>query len=399
MARLAAILIDRKRDDQFRSSTPRLLHPCAGQPLWRWAQDAMLNAGAQTVVLVGDSPSVAALKELLPVAATFDEALKVIGQASGYLLAYADAPCLHPEDLANLASEGADAGGIRLPDLGEDGEGYEAAFAFVPAAARKALTGPLGTGLLPKGAQGDAGKKAEADPYESTLRVLDRRDLADAEHWLRARIIDGHMVEGVTFIDPATCYVDASVTIGKDTVIHPHTHLSGTTEIGAHCQIGPYTRLHDSKVHDGAQVLRSEVEASTIRAKAQVGPWTRLRPGSDIGEGAHTGNFVELKKAKLGKHAKAGHLSYLGDAEIGEDANIGAGTITANYDGKNKHATKIGKKAFIGSGSILVAPVEVGDGALTGAGAVVLKGQNVPKNGVVVGVPAKELKPKKTKKG
>jgi bifunctional N-acetylglucosamine-1-phosphate-uridyltransferase/glucosamine-1-phosphate-acetyltransferase GlmU-like protein len=397
MARLAAILIDRKRDDQFRSSTPRLLHPCAGQPLWRWAQDAMLNAGAQTVVLVGDSPSAAALKELLPVASTFDEALKILGQASGYLLAYADAPCLHPEDLANLASEGADAGGIRLPDLGEDGEAYEAAFAFVPAAARKMLVGPLGPGLLPKGAQGDARKKAEADPYESTLRVLDRRDLADAEHWLRARIIDGHMVEGVTFIDPATCYVDAGVSIGKDTVIHPHTHLSGTTEIGAHCQIGPYSRIHDSKVHDGAQVLRSEVEASTIRAKAQVGPWSRLRPGSDIGEGAHTGNFVELKKAKLGKHAKAGHLSYLGDAEIGEDANIGAGTITANYDGKAKHATKIGKKAFIGSGTVLVAPVEVGEGALTGAGAVVLKGHNVPKHGVVAGVPAKAITKAKKK--
>jgi bifunctional N-acetylglucosamine-1-phosphate-uridyltransferase/glucosamine-1-phosphate-acetyltransferase GlmU-like protein len=398
MARLAAILIDRKRDDQFRSATPRLLHLCAGQPLWRWVQDAVLNAGAQSVVLVGDSPSAAALKEHLPVAATFDEALRALGQASGYILAYADAPLLHPEDLANLASEGADAGGIRLPDLGEDGADMEAAFAFVPAAARKALTGGLGAGLLPKGAKADA-SQCQVDPYESTLRVIDRRDLSDAEAWLRARIIDGHQIEGVTFVDPATCYVDAGVRIGKDTVVHPHTSLTGTTEIGANCQIGPYTRLHDSKVGDRAWVIRSEVEGSTIRNAAQVGPWTRLRPGSDVGEGAHTGNFVELKKARLGKNAKAGHLSYLGDAEVGEDANIGAGTITANYDGKNKHASKIGKRAFIGSGTVLVAPVEVGDGALTGAGAVVLKGHNVPKNGVVAGVPAKPItKAKKAKK-
>jgi bifunctional N-acetylglucosamine-1-phosphate-uridyltransferase/glucosamine-1-phosphate-acetyltransferase GlmU-like protein len=394
MARLAAILIDRKRDDKFRSGTPKLLHPCAGQPLWRWAHDAVLNAGAGTVVLVGDSASAEALREQLPVVATFDEALRAVGQASGYFVAYADAALMHPEDLADLAAEGSDAGGVRLPKLEAEGEGVEATFAFVPAAARKALTGLPGPGLLPAGAKGDQ-SGVVVDSWESTLRVTDRRDLADAEAWLRSRIIDGHLGAGVTFVDPATCYVDAQVRIGKDTVVHPFCFLTGETVVGARCQVGPFTRLHDSKLDDGAVVEQSVLNKARVRSGATVGPWSRLRPGADIGEDAHTGSFVEVKNSRLGKGAKAGHLSYLGDAEVGEGANIGAGTITANYDGKAKHATKIGKKAFIGSGTVLVAPVEVGDGAVTGAGAVLLRGRNVPKNGLVAGVPAKAIEKRK----
>lgn len=391
MARLAAILVDRKRDDKFRSGTPKLLHPCAGQPLWRWAHDAVQNAGAVTVVLVGDSASALALREQLPVVATFDEALRAVGQASGYFVAFADAALMHPEDLADLAAEGSDAGGVRLPKLEAEGEGAEAAFAFVPGAARKALTGPPGPGLLPAGAKGDQ-SGVTVDAWESTLRVTDRRDLADAEAWLRSRIIDGHLGAGVTFVDPATCYVDAQVRIGKDTVVHPFCFLTGETVVGARCQVGPFTRLHDSRLDDGAKVEQSVLTQARVRSGATVGPWSRLRPGSDIGEEAHAGSFVEMKNSRLGRGAKAGHLSYLGDADVGEGANIGAGTITANYDGKAKHATKIGKKAFIGSGTVLVAPVEVGDGAVTGAGAVVLRGRHVPKNGLVAGVPAKEIK-------
>ena len=394
MARLAAILIDRKRDDKFRSGTPKLLHLCAGQPLWRWAHDALLNAGAGTVVLLGDSASAAALKDHLPVVATFEEALRAVGQASGYYLAYADAALIHPQDLADLASEGSDAGGVRLPKLESPEPGAEAGFAFVPGAARKALAGVPGHGLLPAGAKADQ-SSVVVDAWESTLRVIDRRDLAEAEAWLRSRIIDGHLGAGVTFVDPATCYVDAQVRIGKDTVVHPFCFLTGETVVGARCQVGPFSRLHDSKLDDGACVEQSVLNGARVRAGATVGPWSRLRPGADIGEDAHTGSFVEVKNSRLGKGAKAGHLSYLGDADVGEGANIGAGTITANYDGKAKHATKIGKKAFIGSGTVLVAPVEVGDGATTGAGSVVLRGRHVPKNGVVAGVPAKAIEKRK----
>jgi bifunctional N-acetylglucosamine-1-phosphate-uridyltransferase/glucosamine-1-phosphate-acetyltransferase GlmU-like protein len=396
VARLAAILIDRKRDDKFRSETPKLLHPCAGQPLWRWAHGAMLQAGVQAVVLVGDSDGVSALKDQLDTASTFEEALRRLGQVSGYLVAFADAALLVPEDLAALVREGSDAGDARLPNLvaeTEMGQGVESAFVYVPAAAREILSGIPGPGLLPKSAK--AGVSAvEVDPYESGLRVVDRRDLADAEAWLRGRIIDAHLEAGVTFIDPATCYIDAGVTLGRDTVVHPFTFLTGETAVGQRCQVGPFTRIHASRLDDDCVVEQSVLDRARVRKQAVVGPWTRLRAGSDVGEGAHVGNFVELKNTRMGKGAKAGHLAYLGDADIGDEANIGAGSITANYDGRAKHASKVGKGAFIGSGSILVAPVKVGDGAVTGAGSVVLRGRDVPAGGVVAGVPAKELKKK-----
>jgi bifunctional N-acetylglucosamine-1-phosphate-uridyltransferase/glucosamine-1-phosphate-acetyltransferase GlmU-like protein len=401
MARLVAILMDRKRDDKFRSATPKLLHPLAGRALWQWAYEAVRAAGAESVCFVGDS---AALKELaeLPetvVAATLDEALKKLGSAQGYWLAYADAVLLHPEDLLNIAAEGSDAGGPRLPDLSDELDGSEApqwqpAFAFIPAAARKILTGALGPSLLPGGAKGDL-SGVEVDAFESGFRVLDRRDLADAEAHLRGRILEAHMLEGVTFTDPASCFVDAGVSIGRDTVVEPFSFLTGDTHVGVNCVIGPFARLHDSRVDEGCHVEQSVLQSVRVRAGADVGPWARLRPGADIGEGAHVGSFVELKNSKLGKNAKAGHLSYLGDAEVGDGANIGAGTITANYDGKAKHKTKIGKKAFIGSGTVLVAPVEVGESAVTGAGSVVLRGRDVPKGVTVAGVPAQPIKPKK----
>jgi len=400
MARLVAILMDRKRDDKFRSATPKLLHLCAGRALWQWSYEAARAAGAVEVCFVGDSLAMVHLAEHTQTATTLDEAVKKLGPAQGYLLAYADAALLHPEDLLNVAAEGADAGGPRLPELSDSEmeEGLDAqwhpAFAFIPGAARKVLSGPVGPSLLPAGSKADV-SAVEVDPYESSFRVLDRRDLSEAEAHLRNRILDAHMVEGVTFIDPATSFVDAGVKIGKDSIVHPFCFLTGETVVGANCVIGPFARLHDSKVEDGAVVEQSVLEGARVREGAHVGPWSRLRPGADIGEDAHAGSFVEIKNTKLGKGAKAGHLSYLGDAEVGEGANIGAGTITANYDGKAKHRTKIGKKAFIGSGTVLVAPVEVGDAAVTGAGSVVLKGRNVPKGVTVAGVPAEPLKRKK----
>ncbi|MGH7441825.1 MAG: hypothetical protein ACREKE_04035, partial [bacterium] len=233
MGRVAAILIDRKRDDRFHSDTPRLLHPCAGRPLWRWAHDAALAAGAKDVLLVGDAG--AALTGSLDCVASLDEALIRLGQVSGYLLLYADAPLLMGMDLAALIQEGSDAGSARLPRLlDEDGrsiDDMESAFAYVPAAARAILKGLPGQSLLPKSAK--AGVSAvEADYYEATLRVLDRRDLADAEACLRQRILDAHLEAGVTFVDPSTCYVDAEVRLGRDTVVHPFSFLSGDTHIG-----------------------------------------------------------------------------------------------------------------------------------------------------------------------
>ncbi len=197
------------------------------------------------------------------------------------------------------------------------------------------------------------------------------------------------MLAGVTIVDPATTSIDVTVTIEPDTVIHPQSHIHGRSVVGKNCVIGPGTVIMNANIGDGAAVVQSAVKDSMVGARVSVGPFAHLRGNSIVEEGAHVGNFVEMKNTRMAKGAKAGHLAYLGDAEIGEGANIGAGTITCNYDGKRKNKTKIGAGAFIGSNSSLVAPVTIGDGALTGAGSVVIR--DVPAGERVAGNPAKVL--------
>jgi len=177
------------------------------------------------------------------------------------------------------------------------------------------------------------------------------------------------MAASVTIDDPSTTYIDVTVSVGKNTVIHPGVHLQGTTRIGDACEIHPGVRIVNSVLGDNVVVLDScLISDSTIASGATVGPFAHLRPGSRVGEQAKVGNFVELKKTTLGKGSKANHLSYLGDATIGKNVNIGAGTITCNYDGQQKHATVIEDDVFIGSSTQLIAPVRIGEGASTGAG-------------------------------
>jgi len=188
---------------------------------------------------------------------------------------------------------------------------------------------------------------------------------------------------GVNINRPETCVIDPGVEVTAGTVIEPYVQLLGRTRIGGNCRIRSFSVIENCTLGNGILIRQSCVlEDSTIADGAQIGPFAHLRPGSEIGENAHVGNFVETKKARLGKGAKANHLTYLGDAEIGEDANIGAGTITCNYDGVNKHKTTIGKGAFIGSDSTLVAPVTVGDGAYVGAGSCITK--DVPADALAV---------------
>ncbi len=210
----------------------------------------------------------------------------------------------------------------------------------------------------------------------------------------RLRLCARWMAKGVRITDPMSTFIDPSVKLGRGTLVEPFTFIKGKSVIGRNCVIGPFTRLRDCRVEDKAVVEQSVCEESRIGKAASVGPWTRLRPGTVVGAGAHLGNFCEFKKAVIGKGVKAGHLSYLGDVSVGEGANIGAGTITANFDGRKKSKTRIGRRAFTGSGTVLVAPVSLGDFSMTGAGAVVLKGRNVPKKGVAVGVPARNLRRK-----
>jgi len=192
------------------------------------------------------------------------------------------------------------------------------------------------------------------------------------------------MAQGVTIFRPETCQIDAEVEVEADTVIEPFVQLRGRTKIGADCMIRSYSVIENCTLGDDVLVRQSCVlSQSTIAKGARIGPFAHLRPGCEIGEDVHIGNFVETKKARLAKGVKAGHLTYLGDAFVGEGTNIGAGTITCNYDGVNKHATHIGKDAFVGSDSTLVAPVTVGDGAYIGAGSCITK--EVPTGALAVG--------------
>lgn len=212
-------------------------------------------------------------------------------------------------------------------------------------------------------------------------------ELARAGAEMRRRINEAWMLAGVTLVDPSATYIEPDVTIGKDTVIWPNTYLQGQTSIGQGCTIGPGSVIRDSSIGDGCRVEMSVVEQAVMEKGSDVGPFGHLRKGAHLGPGAHMGNYGELKNSYLGPGAKMGHMSYLGDATVGAGANIGAGTITCNYDGERKHPTVIGEGAFIGSDTMLVAPVDIGDGAKTGAGAVVTR--DVPPGSLAYGVPAR----------
>ncbi len=191
------------------------------------------------------------------------------------------------------------------------------------------------------------------------------------------------MAAGVTIYRPETCVIDPEVEVAAGTIIEPFAQLLGRTQVGADCRIRSFSVIENCTVGNNVQILQSCVlEDSIVADGAHVGPFTHLRPGSEVGENAHVGNFVEMKKTRLGKGAKANHLTYLGDAEIGDAANIGAGTITCNYDGVNKNVTRIGKGAFVGSDTTLVAPVNIGEGAYIGAGSCITK--DVPADALAV---------------
>jgi bifunctional UDP-N-acetylglucosamine pyrophosphorylase / glucosamine-1-phosphate N-acetyltransferase len=247
------------------------------------------------------------------------------------------------------------------------------------------------------------GKRSRAVTYrlkdmEESHLVNDRAQLAVAEQILKRRILDAHMREGVTVRDPASTHIEASVEIGRDTMILPGTLLRGGTRIGTDCVIGPNTDLHDTLVGDGSLVEHSVGRGAEIGDGASVGPYSFLRPGTVLEGESKVGAYCEVKNSRVGEGSKVPHLSYIGDAEIGAGANVGAGTITANYDGVNKNRTTLGDGAFTGVNTTLIAPVEVGEDAYTGAGAVINK--DVPPGKLAVGSPARAIResPQKRRK-
>jgi bifunctional UDP-N-acetylglucosamine pyrophosphorylase/glucosamine-1-phosphate N-acetyltransferase len=243
------------------------------------------------------------------------------------------------------------------------------------------------------------GEKVETyilENNEEVLGVNSKVQLAEAEAVLRNRKNLDLMNNGVILIDPKNTYIEDSVEIGADTVIYPGALLQGETTIGKNCEITGNTRILDSKIGNNVNIQSSVIKESILEQGVTIGPFAHIRPKSHLKEKVHIGNFVEVKKSVLETGVKAGHLTYLGDAEIGSDTNIGAGTITCNYDGKNKHKTKIGKDVFIGSDSMLVAPLEIGDNALTGAGSVITK--DIPSNALGVARSKQTIKKEWNKK-
>jgi bifunctional UDP-N-acetylglucosamine pyrophosphorylase/glucosamine-1-phosphate N-acetyltransferase len=222
--------------------------------------------------------------------------------------------------------------------------------------------------------------------------INDRVQLAAATAVMRQRILEAHMRAGVTMVDPATTYVDATVTIAPDVTIEPGVILGGRTSIGAGTVIGAASQIVDSTIGERCRVWASVLEGAELEDDVHVGPFAHLRPGAHIGSRSRIGNFAEVKQSSLAEGVQQHHFSYVGDTDVGAGVNVGAGTVTANYDGKRKHRTVIGEGAFIGSGSMLVAPVEIGAGAMTAAGSVVT--HDVPPGKVAVGVPARIRDPK-----
>jgi len=447
---ISAVVLAAGEGTRMRSETPKVLHPLCGRPMLLHVIDALVALPLERIVVVVGHGAERVTKTLQEQMATempiefveqrvprgTGDAASVALTASSFdgdaeddlLLVPADTPLLRPETLATLAREhrAADAAATLLTAI-SDPAGYgrvvrdeagrvshvveqvdadEAELAIDEwntsiYCFRRGLLAPALRRLSPENAQGEyyltdvvevlreTGHVVVATPVDDPsepVGVNDRAQLAAAEAVLRARINDRWMREGVTMTDPAHTYVDASVELEPDARLLPGTILEARTVIGAGAVIGPDTHLVDTIVGERAVVRQTVAREAEIGDDVTCGPFAHLRPGSHIGAGAHIGNFVETKNAEIGAGAKVPHLSYVGDAEVGEGANIGAGTITANYDGKEKHRTKIGKGARIGSNTVLVAPVEIGDGAYTGAGSVV--NRDVPPGALAKGVPA-----------
>jgi len=228
------------------------------------------------------------------------------------------------------------------------------------------------------------------DDLLESIGINTRVHLAEAEAAMRQRINRDLMLAGVTMLDPASTYIEAGVTIGKDTVVMPNTYIQGDTAIGEGCEIGPNAHIRNSQIGDRCKVFMSVMESACLEDDVDIGPFARLRKGAHLMTHVHMGNFGEVKDSTLGPGVKMGHFSYIGNAKIGANTNIGAGTITCNYDGAKKYPTEIGEDVFIGSDTMLVAPLKIGARSRTGAGAVVTK--DVPEDTLVVGMPARAIR-------
>jgi len=445
MEELCAVILAAGKGTRMKSSLPKVLHPILGKPMIGYVLDRVEELGVRDVVLVlghGSDEVAAVVGSRARVAvqepqrgtghavqvaaphmqATSRTVLILSGdqplietptlrrfveqhQASGAPISVLTAVLPWPNDLGRIVrGDGGDV--VRIVEAREATEAVRSLRevnlgtycvdrahleTFLPRLGRPNTQNEIYlTDLVP--ATVEAGLRVQAvdggDPYLS-IGVNSRKELADVTRVLRERINERWMLEGVTIVDPASTFIQPDVVLGRDTTVLPFTFIEGRTRIGEGCTIGPSARLLDCVLGNRVAVQISQMVETTVGDDCTIGPFANLRAGADLADHVKVGDFVEIKKSRIGEHSKVPHLSYVGDAHIGRRVNIGAGTITCNYDGHAKHPTEIEDDVRIGSNTNLIAPVRVGRGSSTGAGAVVIR--NVPPNSVAVGVPARIL--------
>lgn len=437
MEGVSAVILAAGKGKRMKSDVPKVLHKVAGAPLVSHVIDAAREAGIREIVVVvgektenlqeilGDGCRYVLQEKPLGTGDAVQRALPALTEDTReVVILCGDTPLLRGATIRKLVEERRAASAVVavLTSIVDDPSGYGrilrdekgmvvGIIEESDATPEQRLIREINTGtyvflkealeatlarLCPENQQGEyyltdcigflkeAQKRicAVSAPIEETAGVNTRRDLVFAEKILRERQCQRLLDSGVTIIDPGNTYVDKGVEVGRDTVIYPFTILEGKTKVGEGCVLGPGTRLIDCTIGNQVTIQYSVVVGSSLGDGCQVGPFSYIRPGTVLAEGVKVGDFVELKKAVIGAGSKVPHLSYVGDAVVGEGVNIGAGTITCNYDGVSKHETRIGDRAFIGSNTNLVAPVTIGEGAVTGAGSTITK--DVPPGALAV---------------
>lgn len=427
MSNTYAVILAAGQGTRMKSKLYKVLHPVCGKPMVEHVVNHVQSVGVNRIVTIvghgaemvrehlGDNSEYALQEEQLGTAHAVEQAKSILGDLQGTtIVVCGDTPLIRPETMAALLTYHQDnkAKATILTAVAEDPTGYgrvlrdasgqvsqiveqkdateeqklvteinTGTYCFDNAALFEALSqvdnnNAQGEYYLPDvieilQKQNEIVTAYVTPDFTETLGVNDRFALSQAELLMRARINERHMRNGVTIIDPASTYISADATIGSDTILQPGTMIEGQSAIGEDCIIGPNSQIVNSTIGDGTKVHSSVVLDSAVAEHTAIGPFAHIRPDSTIGSHVKIGNFVEVKKSKLEDDVKVSHLSYIGDAEIGENANIGCGTITVNYDGKNKHKTVVGKNSFIGCNSNLVAPVEIGEGAFIAAGSTI----------------------------
>ncbi|MGC9356231.1 MAG: bifunctional UDP-N-acetylglucosamine diphosphorylase/glucosamine-1-phosphate N-acetyltransferase GlmU [Anaerolineae bacterium] len=446
---LSVIILAAGKSTRFKSETPKVLHPLGGRPMLQYTLDLANKLTAEPPIVVvgpeteqhirdwaGERARCVLQQERRGTGHAVQQAQPLLqGRADQILVLYGDMPLLRVDTVRHLvAIQKETEATIALLTIERDnprgfGRIVRDADDRIRAIVEEAEATPeiaaireLNTGvavfaadflwshlaeLKPSPRKGEyyltdliGIAVAEDRPVEGLqmeepsegLGINTRVDLSAATAALRRRVNEELMLSGVTFVDPATTYVDVGVTVGRDTIIYPNTHLHGETTIGEACEIGPNTIIENCTIGNHCRVTVSVLENAVMEDDSNIGPFGHLRTGARLSRGAHMGNFGEMKNSTLGPNSKMGHFSYLGDADVGANVNIGAGTITCNFDGKNKHPTTIEDGVFIGSDTMLVAPVRISAGARTGAGSVVTR--DLPSNSLAYGVPARIVQPK-----